>query len=223
MLTKQDIMTELVNMGCSIAPHKLKKMTKRDLENILRNYNGSTTKVSKRPPSIDYEPSSSSDEDEEVEMNTLINNIQTQLQKQPAPPPAVQQQQPVVQPPVVQRPEPTQPPPPVVPTVPVEQPKQEAVESQLEEEPEKALTDRELRGEVKVMIKRFTGVVNEMIREYKEDGDKEYLVDRYNELCGEVEMDVSNFLSDHQAKDGVFNYADSLLQTQNKRIARMVG
>ena len=85
-LTKNMIVSELVNLGCSIPINKLRRMGKRDLETMFRSYTNkyaeaSSPRKSRRPQPVERELSSDDDESDEdnEDINLLSDNIDSLL------------------------------------------------------------------------------------------------------------------------------------------------
>jgi hypothetical protein len=97
----------------------------------------------------------------------------------------------------------------------------EPIEEYIEPEVEKP-KKRVNRTDIKQKINSFTDQVNVLISGYRQDKDIDYMVDQYNILYQDLEYDLNSFLSQNNASDADYNYADSLLQVQNNRIKRLV-
>ena len=81
---------------------------------------------------------------------------------------------------------------------------------------------KNLKARIKEKVKCFINHVDLAINDFKNDRDVDYLVDNYNVLYRDTEDDLKSLLEESNANDNDYNYTDSLLQIQNKRIERIV-
>lgn len=94
---------------------------------------------------------------------------------------------------------------------------------QEEEEKEpmvKKTSPNELRKTIKHHYMEFTKIVNQLIRAYRNDNDKEHLVDQYNIEFADIE-NTMHYILQNEDDDELFEYADSLISVQTNRIKRI--
>ena len=79
-----------------------------------------------------------------------------------------------------------------------------------------------LKDQINEIIKNFNSNTNDLIKQYKNDNDDEYLIDQYNMLVNEVESELSDLLSSHNADEKFYKMADNKISINNRRIERLI-
>jgi hypothetical protein len=221
-LTKTLIVNELIQLGCSIPINKLRRLGKRDLETMYRSYQNKLNEAplsprkSRRPQPVERELSSDDDESDEdnKDINLLSENIDSLLNDIELEPVEIEkggynipEEEPIERPSSPIPPE-------------IEKPDLEQVKQEIKQQPSKGMN--ELRTDTNEMIKQFTNEVNKLISNYKNDNDIQYLIDTYNFMYDDIERDIVEYLETNNAPNSIFNRCDSMIQTVNNRIKRIV-
>lgn len=193
MLTKNDIINELLSLNCSIDRSKLNKMKKHELELLLKNYSLTPEIQSRRPNEVNYDFSSSESESE-VELN--VNRAEESEDESDA---------------LVRS------------VIRSKQYDREQESEQTYYEPKaKAKPKVNIRSDIKNACAKFKNNVDSLLSEFRNDKDTDYLVDQYNIMYNDIEHELNMYLSSNNGSDADYNFADSLLQVQNNRIKRIV-
>jgi hypothetical protein len=79
-----------------------------------------------------------------------------------------------------------------------------------------------LKQEVNQIIKNFNLNTNDLIKQYKNDNDTDYLIDQYNMLVNEIESELSDLLSSYNADEKYYKMADNKINIQNNRVERLI-
>ncbi|NIQ14920.1 MAG: hypothetical protein GTO02_11165 [Candidatus Dadabacteria bacterium] len=82
---------------------------------------------------------------------------------------------------------------------------------------------KEIQTEVKKMCNNFSLFISEMIKQFKEDNDAEYVVSNYNVHRADIETEITDYLNSVDADDSLFEYANQLLKIQQNRIEKLLG
>lgn len=111
-----------------------------------------------------------------------------------------------------------------------EEEKEESEEEKEEEvkEPEvkgaKTKLMKEIKSEIKTLMKDFSSNISKTIIEFKKTEDTATLIDTHNELRSDYESEVKLILDENKSKitDALLDYVDSLFTTQFNRVDRLL-
>jgi len=84
-------------------------------------------------------------------------------------------------------------------------------------------TRKEHQTELKKICNNFSLFISDMIKQFKEDNDAEYVVHTYNTTRADVETEITDYLENWAVSDDIYEYANSLLEIQKGRIERLLG
>lgn len=98
----------------------------------------------------------------------------------------------------------------------------ESSDNEPEDEPEqKQVPKRDIRKIIKSMSDVFNKIVNQLIKDYRNDGDYDHLVELYNIEFSEIEHSINQLLENENTEQDYYTYADNLLSVQTNRIKRI--
>jgi len=90
------------------------------------------------------------------------------------------------------------------------------------EKPKPKLNIIKIKQDLKAEMKLFIDDMKNILYDFKQTKDRDFLADNYNILLRDQEERFFHFLEDLQAPETLFKYADSLLQPHTNRINRLV-
>lgn len=90
------------------------------------------------------------------------------------------------------------------------------------EEPKPKLNILKVKQDLRKEMKFFMEDMKNILDDFKQTKDKDFLADNYNILLRDQEERFFHFLEDLQAPETLFKYADNLLQPHTNRINRLV-
>jgi hypothetical protein len=100
----------------------------------------------------------------------------------------------------------------------------EVKEPEVKELKEKTKLMKEIKSEIKTLMKDFSSNISKTIVEFKKSDDQIILIDTHNELRSEYESEVKLILDENKGKvtDALLDYVDSLFTTQFNRVDRLL-
>jgi len=237
-LKKRDVVTQLEKL-VPISRPSLLKLSKKELVGLLKEKidnkiqsdpvkhpetESIPKKVKSKRPNKKRLLDFSSDEEEDDDEQTTKQNTEQQTEKKTEPTEIIETIDPVKEPEnkLIG----------LVPDTQVakkEKKKKPVVETKQPEQtpelpPRETKLMKEIKSEIKTLMKDFSSHISKTILEFKKTEDQTVLIDTHNELRSDYESEVKLILDENKSKvtDALLDYVDSLFTTQFNRVDRLL-
>ena len=82
---------------------------------------------------------------------------------------------------------------------------------------------KNIQTEIKRLVNNFSLFISDIIKQFRDDNDAEYVVSNYNVHRSDVETEITDYLHGVDAEDSLYDYANELLKIQQNRIEKLLG